>query len=245
MDYNTDIDRLKEDSTLIVSDSFVSSIFAWMFGALLVTSLTAYLFGTSHALTAMMYKTDAYGEASGITIFGWTVMLSPLVLVFFLSATIEKLKLPVLILVFFAYSALLGMSISYIFLIFSNTSIVKTFLITAGMFGVMAILGYTTKKDLSRFRSILVMALIGLLIATAVNLFMRSPSLDFIISIAGVIIFTGVTAYDMQTIKKTSLAGFESHEQMVKISIQAALNLYMDILNLFLYLLRFYGKGRR
>ena len=136
------------------------------------------------------------------------------------------------------------MSLSFIFMAYTTASIFKTFIIASGMFGVMAVLGYTTKTDLTKFGSFLFMALIGIIIASLVNFFMHSARLDYIISIAGVLIFTGLTAFDVQKIKQIGNAGINDGEIMAKITIHAALTLYLDFLNLFLYLLRFFGNSR-
>ena len=140
------------------------------------------------------------------------------------------------------YSILMGMSLSFIFVIYTEASIFKTFLIAASMFGVMAVVGYTTKTDLTKFGSILLMALIGVIIATIVNFFMNSDGLDYIISIVGVLIFTGLTAFDVQKIKQIGNAGINDGDVMAKITIHAALTLYLDFINLFLYLLRIFGS---
>ena len=159
-----------------------------------------------------------------------------------MSARIHKMSVQNTVLLYVIYSILMGMSLSYIFLIYTTASIFKTFLIAASMFGVMAVVGYTTKTDLTKFGSFLFMALIGIIIASLVNFFMHSARLDYIISIAGVLIFTGLTAFDVQKIKQIGNAGINDGDLMAKITIHAALTLYLDFLNLFLYLLRFFGN---
>lgn len=230
-------------STKILSNSFVSNVFLWMFGALGLTALTAYLFGTDMNLIMMMFSEKANGSVS-INILGWIVMLAPFILVLVMSMGVEKMKASAMVALFIVYSVLMGMSLSFIFLAFTSASIFKTFIIAAGMFGIMAIVGYSTKTDLTRLGSILVMALIGIIIASLVNMFMGSARLDYIVSILGVIIFTGLTAYDVQKIKRIGMTGMENDDTMTKISIFAALSLYLDFINLFLYLLRFFGRNR-
>ena len=227
--------------TRVLSNTFVANVFMWMFLALGITALTAYLFGTSETLIMSMFTIHADGTAS-MNILGWIVMLAPLALVLIMGFGIEKMKASTMILIFIAYSILMGMSLSFIFLVYTQTSIFKTFLITSGMFGIMAVVGYTTKTDLTKLGSILLMALVGIIIATLVNMFMHSERLDYIISIIGVIIFTGLTAYDVQKIKNIGMLGLENSETTTKLTINAALSLYLDFINLFLYLLRFFGK---
>lgn len=230
-------------STKILSDSFVANVFMWMFAALGITALTAYLFGTSEELFSMLITVRQDGSA-GMSLLGWIVMFAPLIIVFIMSARVEKMKASNMVLLYIVYSVLMGISLSFIFWAYTSASIFKTFIITAGMFGVMAIVGYTTKTDLTKLGSILLMALFGIIIAMLVNFFMHSSRLDYIISIIGVIIFTGLTAYDVQKIKQIGMMGLDNNETMTKITIHAALSLYLDFLNLFLYLLRFFGNSK-
>lgn len=230
-----------QNSTKVLSNSFVSNVFMWMFGALGITALTAYLFGTDTSLIMMMFSERADGTVL-MNLLGWIVMLAPFIMVLVMSMGVAKMKASTMVILFIVYSVLMGMSLSFIFLAFTSASIFKTFIITAGMFGIMAVVGYTTKTDLTKLGSILIMALMGIIIATIVNMFMGSESLDYIISIAGVIIFTGLTAYDVQKIKQIGMTGVENNDTMTKISIFAALSLYLDFINLFLYLLRVFGK---
>lgn len=227
-----------QNTTRTLSNSFVANVFMWMFAALGITALTAYLFGTDASLFGMLVDL----ERGGLNLFGWIVMLSPFAIVLIMSFAAEKMKASTMLLLYIVYSVLMGMSLSFIFYIYEINSIFKTFIITSGMFGVMAIVGYTTHTDLTKFGSILIMALVGIIIASLVNMFMGSERLDFIISIIGVIIFTGLTAYDVQKIKRIGMMGIENNDTMMKITIFAALNLYLDFINLFLYLLRFFGK---
>ena len=221
--------------------SFVSNVFLWMFAALGLTAAAAYLCGTSENLISMLITVTPEGYAK-TSILGWVVMLAPLAIVITMSARIHKMSVQNTVLLYVIYSILMGMSLSYIFLIYTTASIFKTFLIAAGMFGVMAVVGYTTKTDLTKFGSFLFMALIGIIIASLGNFFMHSARLDYIISIAGVLIFTGLTAFDVQKIKQIGNAGINDGDLMAKITIHAALTLYLDFLNLFLYLLRFFGN---
>ena len=232
-----------QDSTRVLSKSFVANVFMWMFAALGITALTAYWFGTDQSLIMMMFSEHADGTVS-MNILGWIVMLSPLAIVLIMSFAAEKMKASTMVILYMIYSVLMGMSLSFIFLVYAQASIFKTFIITAGMFGLMAVLGYTTKTDLTKFGSIMLMGLFGIIIASLVNMFMGSERLDYIISIIGVVIFTGLTAYDVQKIKNIGMAGIENNDTMTKISIYAALSLYLDFINLVLYLLRFFGKQK-
>ena len=165
-------------------------------------------------------------------------------LVFILSARIGKMSFFTSSLLFTIYSILNGVTLSSIFIVYTMTSIAATFFITAGMFGAMALWGYFTKKDLSKWGSIFFMLLIGLILATVVNLFLRSGAMGFIFSIVGVIIFTGLTAFDVNKIKQmlAQMQGFEEGDVVRKVALMGALTLYLDFINLFLYLLRFFGR---
>ncbi|HEY9544015.1 Bax inhibitor-1/YccA family protein, partial [Prevotella sp.] len=161
----------------------------------------------------------------------------------FLSARINKMSLTTATLSFLLYSVLNGVTMSIIFLAFTASSIATTFYITAGTFGAMALYGYVTKTDLSKFGSLLRMALLGLIIALVVNIFLRNSMFDMIISGIGVLIFTGLTAYDSQKIKEALAMSEDGGEATQKIALMGALTLYLDFINLFIYLLRFFGKG--
>lgn len=225
------------------SRTFVSTVFMWMFAALGITAAAAYLFGTNEALLKLLITVTPQGGVK-TSILGWIVTFAPFIVVIALSAGINKMSVKQAVLWYVLYSVLMGISLSFIFLVYTSASIFKTFIISAGMFGVMALVGYTTKTDLTKFGSFLFMALIGVIIASLVNLFMHSARMDYIISIAGVLIFTGLTAFDVQKIKQIGEAGINDGDVMAKITIIGALSLYLDFLNLFLYLLRFFGNSR-
>ena len=210
-----------QNSTKVLSNSFVANVFMWMFVALGITALTAYLFGTSESLFKMLISEKPNGSVT-MSLLGWIVMLSPFLIILVMSFGAEKMSASTMVLLYLVYSILMGMSLSFIFWAYTSASIFKTFIITSGMFGIMAIVGYTTNTDLTKFGSILLMALFGIIIASLVNFFMHSAGLDYIISIAGVIIFTGLTAYDVQKIKQIGMTGLDHNETMVKITIFAA-----------------------
>ena len=213
-----------------LSKNFVSNVFSMMFIALGITGTTAFWFAS----------TDLVYSLTGTI--GWVVMLAPLALVFVMGGAFNKLSAMAMMVIFIVYSLLMGMSLSYIFLAYELGTITSTFFITAGTFGAMAILGYTTSTDLTKFGSILFMALIGIIIASVVNWFMGSELLDYIISLAGVLIFTGLTAYDVQKIKRIGASTEFEGETKQKLVIMGALNLYLDFVNLFLFILRIFGR---
>lgn len=223
--------------------SFVSNVFLWMFAALGITAATAFLFGTNESLMSLLMQVTPQGGAR-VSALGWIVTFAPFIIVLVMSARINRMSVQQTVLWYIVYSILMGMSLSFIFWAYTSASIFKTFIIAAGMFGVMALVGYTTNTDLTKFGSFLFMALIGIIIATLVNFFMHSARLDYIISIVGVLLFTGLTAYDVQKIKQIGNAGISDGDVMAKITVHAALSLYLDFLNLFLYLLRFFGNSR-
>ena len=226
-------ETVKIDSSAL-SKNFISNVFSLMFIALGISGVTAFWFYESEAVFSLINET-------GITALGWIIMLAPLGLVLLMSFGFNKLSLSTLMVVFIIYSLLTGMSLSFIFLAYSSSSIAITFFITAGTFGTMALLGYTTSTDLTKFGSILYMALIGIIIASVINWFMNSAGLDYIISIIGVLIFTGLTAYDVQKLKRIG-AGIEyDGETKQKLIIMGALTLYLDFINLFLFMLRLFG----
>ena len=172
----------------------------------------------------------------------WFLFIAEIALVWFLSARVMSLSLPVATGAFALYSILNGVTLSPIFLIYTSESIASTFFITAGTFGAMALYGYMTKRDLTRLGSLLFMALIGVIIATVVNIFLRSEILMWIITYAGIVLFVGLTAYDTQKVKQLAAQTAHDEELSKKVSIIGALNLYLDFINLFLYLLRLFGR---
>ncbi len=222
-----------------LAKNFVSSVFAWMGIALAITAFTAYYFANSPSLIGSLYSAD-----TGMTTLGWIVMLAPIGFVIAMSLGFQKLSVGTLTLLFGAYSLLMGASLSFILLMYTSASIFKTFAVTAGMFGIMAVVGYTTKTDLTKFGSLMIMGLIGLIIASLVNMFLRSGTFDYIISFIGVLIFTGLTAYDVQTLKRIGTGAEYGAESTKKLVILGALRLYLDFINLFLFLLRFLGDRR-
>lgn len=213
---------------------FLQRVFMWMFAGLLVTAVMAAAIGSSDQLL-----TDIT-ESPGLLI---VVFLVQLGLVLGLTFAINRLSPGVALAMFFVYSALNGVLFAFIFELYTKQSIFTTFLITSGMFATLAFLGYTTRRDLSSLGTILFAALIALIIATVVNIFVASSALYWITTYAGVIIFAGLTAYDMQKLKKIGESGI-SGEAEQRASIMGALALYLDFINLFLFLLRIFGSRR-
>ncbi len=228
--------------TLPVSRTFVSGVFMWMFVALGITALTAWWVASTPELLQLLINP----ATGGMTMTGWVVMFAPLILVFVMSGGANRMSASTMLLIFILFSVLMGASLSFILLAYTGASIAKTFVITSGMFGVMAVVGYTTKTDLTKFGSIMFMGLIGIIIASIVNMFMHSGTMDYIISFLGVLIFTGLTAYDVQKIKRigAQVDGNSADDSVRKMMLFGALSLYLDFINLFLFLLRFFGNRR-
>jgi FtsH-binding integral membrane protein len=213
-------------------------IYNLMASALALTGIVALFAANSPAFMSMLYT------ETGISGFGWLIMLAPLGMVMWLSFGINRMSTGMAQGVFWAYSVVMGLSISSIFLVYTGESIARTFFITAGTFGAMSLYGYTTKRDLTGMGSFLIMGVWGLIIASLVNLFLQSSGLHFALSVLGVVIFVGLTAYDTQKLKHMYYQMAGSGEMIAKASIMGALNLYLDFINIFLHLLRFVGERR-
>jgi len=221
-----------------IAKTFMSNVFSIMGLGLLLTAVIAYFFGNNKSLQIYLQNP----ETGSMSIIGWIVLLAPIGIVLIMNRGYNKYSVGILMLLFGLFSALFGMSLSFIFTIYTDASIFKTFIITAGMFGTMALLGYTTKTDLTKLGSLLYMALFGIIIASVVNFFSQSETLDYIISFAGVIIFTGLTAYDVQKLKRIGSGELYPGEDLNKLAVLGAVSLYLDFINLFLFLLRFFGS---
>jgi FtsH-binding integral membrane protein len=223
--------RARQEASTI----FLAKTFNWMAIGLGVTGIVAF-FTASSGLAYSIIGTPLF----------FIVVIGELGLVFYLSAKIEKLQAATATSLFVGYSVLNGLTLSVIFLAYTSSSIAGTFFITAGMFGAMAVYGLVTKRDLSGWGSFLFMGLIGIIIASIVNIFLKSSSMYWVISFIGVFVFTGLTAYDVQKIKRIGEEGImaQGEEAIRKGSIMGALTLYLDFINLFLMLLRFFGGSR-
>lgn len=214
--------------------ALMRKVYVWMTLALVLTGITAYGVASSPSLMMTIFQTPAIM---------WGLIIAELAIVIAISAAINRLSLTTATLLFVLYSVLNGATLSLIFAVYTMSSIANVFFITAGTFGVMAAYGYFTKRDLSSWGRLLLMALIGLIIATLVNVFLvKSSGFDLILSYAGVLIFVGLTAYDTQKIKQMLAMQTDMGEGAQKVALLGALSLYLDFINLFLYLLRIFGR---
>ncbi|MEP7241507.1 MAG: Bax inhibitor-1/YccA family protein [Devosia sp.] len=217
--------------------SYMLKVYNYMGLGLVVTGLVAY-FAYNWA-TASQANFDLL-YASPLS---WVIMLAPLAFVLVLSFGIRKLSVPIAQVLFWAFAAVMGLSLSSIFAVYTGASIAQVFFISAATFGAMSLYGYTTKRDLTQIGSFLIMGLIGVVIASVVNIFLHSSGLSFAISIVGVLVFVGLTAWDTQKIKESYDVGLGA-EVLAKGAIMGALSLYLDFINLFLMLLRLFGNQR-
>jgi hypothetical protein len=226
--------------------AYMIRVYNYMASGVAITGVVAYL------IYAMSVVTGADGTVAGLTPFGnfmyasafkWVVIFAPLAMVFFLSARINSMSLGTAQTSFWIFAALMGASISSIFLVYAGVSIARMFFITAAAFGALSLWGYTTSKDLSGWGSFLFMGLIGIIIAMLVNLFIGSTALQFAVSVIGVLVFAGLTAYDTQQIKEMYYAGDDGTVAGRK-AVMGALRLYLDFINLFMMLLSLFGDRR-
>ena len=225
--------------------AYMLTVYNYMASALALTGLAAYVTANTQTLYSLLYTfaqtSDGQVILTGMTGLGYVAMFAPLGLVFFLGFGINRMKASTAQMVFWIYSALVGVSLASILFQYTGVSIAKTFFVTAAAFGGLSLYGYTTKKNLSGMGSFLIMGLFGLIIASIVNIFLQSSAMEFIISVVGILIFAGLTAYDTQKIKLMYLQG-ERSETATKKAIMGALALYLDFINMFLFLLRFMGN---
>jgi FtsH-binding integral membrane protein len=212
---------------------FMLQVYNYMTLALILTGVVAFGVSTSQTLVSALYASPLK----------WVIMLAPLGIVFFLSFKIHSLSLKAAQTTFWIYAGMVGLSLGYIFLVYTGASVARVFFITAATFGATSLYGYTTQRDLSSFGSFLFMGLIGIVIASVVNLFLKSNALTFAISIIGVLVFVGLTAYDTQNIRQAYMER-DDQETSGKKAIFGALQLYLDFINLFVMLLRLLGDRR-
>lgn len=213
--------------------ALMRKVYVWMALALVITGFTAYVVATNETILTLIYSSR--GVILGLAI-------AELAIVIGVTAAINRLSLPIATFLFVLYSVINGALLSSIFFVYTTSSIATVFFITAGTFAVMSIYGYTTKSDLTSWGKILLMALLGLIVASIVNIFMKSSDLELIISYIGVLIFVGLTAYDTQKIKEMFMQAPDASESMQKYALLGALSLYLDFINLFIYLLRIFGR---
>ena len=238
MDYEEFTNVVPRERELEMSAAFpvlMRKVYVWMTLALVITGFTAYYVAHSESLMLALVTNQ---------ILFWGLAIAELALVIGLSAAINRLSLTTATLMFVLYSVINGATMSFIFLAYTQSSIVNVFFITAGTFAAMALFGYFTKADLSSLGKILIMALIGIIIATIVNIFTKSEGLTVILNYLGVLVFVGLTAYDSQKIKQMLMMAPDAGEGAQKIALLGALSLYLDFINLFLYLLRIFGSRR-
>ena len=217
---------------------FVSNVFSWMVAGLLLTGVVAYYFAVTGAVALL------FSAGGGMSLLGWVAMFSPLAFILAMNLGLQRWSAGALVALFLGFSVVMGISLSSIFIIYAGTTIFQVFGITSLTFLVMAIVGYTTKQDLTSFGKLMFMALIGIILASVVNWFMASPALDYIISVVGVLVFVGLIAYDTQKVKRIGAGVEYGTASATKLAILGATALYLDFVNLFLFLLRLFG-GRR
>ena len=212
----------------------MNKVYGLMSVGMLLTAAVAFGIGTNDAMVAAIFGTPLK----------WVVMFAPLIMVFAFGALINRLSVAAAQLFFYVYAAMMGLSLSFIFAVYTGTSIATTFLVTSIAFAGLSLYGYTTKRDLSGMGTFLMMGLIGLIVASIVNIFLGSSALQFAISVIGVLIFAGLTAYDTQSIKSEYVAHAQHGDAdwLGKSAIMGALRLYMDFINMFMFLLQFLGN---
>ncbi len=215
-------------------------VYNYMASALILTGLVAYFAGTSEAFISLMRTPEG-----GPSILSYVLMFAPLGFVMFLSFRINQMSEQAAQMAFWAFAVVMGLSMFYIFAVFTGTSIARVFFITAGTFGAMSLYGYSTKRDLTGFGSFLMMGVLGVVIASVVNIFLHSTGLQMAISVIGVLLFTGLTAYDTQRIKSMYYQVATINGSLGKAAIMGALTLYLDFINLFMMLLQFFGQRRQ
>jgi hypothetical protein len=221
--------------------AYMLRVYNYMTGALVLTGALAWLTANSPLINSF-YQQSATGLQP--TLLGYIALFAPFGLALFLQFRIQKMSFSAAQTTFWIYAGLMGISLSWILLVYTGASVALTFFVTAATFGGMSLYGYTTKRDLSGFGSFLIMGVWGLMIAMLANMFFRSPAVDFVVSALGVLIFTGLTAYYNQAIKNFYSAGDDA-SSLGKKAIFGALLLYISFINLFMFLLRFMGNGRR
>jgi uncharacterized protein len=232
-----------------ISKKFFANVFTWMFVALSLSTVAAYLFSTNEGLMQYLITYNPATGKGGMSIFGYIAMFAPLGLVLTMGFGLSRLSYGALVGIFILYSVLTGISLSFILLAYTSGSVVSCFAAAAGIFGIMAFMGYTTNIDLSKFGPILMVGVIGLVIASVINMFVQSEQFSLFMAFIGIAVFTALTAYDVQKIKRIG-EGLETNGEQAlqveskKMAIVAALSLYLDFLNIFLFLLRIFGSRK-
>jgi FtsH-binding integral membrane protein len=238
--FNYQYDKVMQLDDQASSRKFIANVFMWMFVALGISAFFAYLFATDINLLSKLVDLST-GRRTGL---GTIVMFAPLAFVMLMSFGLNKISAPVLTVLFIVFAALMGTSLSFILLVYTASSVLGVFITASVVFGIMAVAGYTTTQDLTNFGSLMIMLLLGMIVASVVNIFIASPGLSKAVSYIGVAVFVGLTAYDVQKLKRIG-AGLEyGLADTKKMAIMGALSLYMDFINLFLSLLRIFGSRK-
>lgn len=223
--------------------SYMLNIYNYMASGLVLTGIVALLVSQSPALLSVMYVMEN-GAIAGMKPLAWVVMLAPLGMALVLGAGVQRMSAGMVQACFWGFATVMGVSLASIFLTYTGTSIARVFFITAGTFGAMSLYGYTTKRDLTKMGSFLMMGVLGLVIASLVNIFLQSSALQFAVSVIGVLVFTGLTAYDTQRLKEVYYIGSLEGEAMTKTVIMGALTLYFDFINIFVSLMQLLGERK-
>lgn len=221
---------------------YMLRVYNYMASGLALTGIIAYMSANTPAIINMLYTPTPTGGLQP-TMLAWIVMFSPLAFILVLNFGVNKMKASTMQAVFWGFSAVMGLSLSNIFLTYTGVSIARVFFITSGTFAGMSLYGYTTKRDLSGFGGFLMMGLIGVIIASVVNMFLQSAAMQFVISVIGVLVFVGLTAYDTQKIKSLYMQS-DGHEVATKKALMGAVTLYLDFINMFLLLMQLFGSRR-
>ncbi len=243
VDFNPQYSRAGTQSAAQIDEglrAYMLTVYNYMASALALTGLAAYVTAHTPAILSLFYASNSAGMLAP-TMLGYIAMFSPFAFILVINFGINKMQLSTTQMIFWGFSVVMGISLSSVLLMYTGASVAKTFFVTAAAFGSLSLYGYTTKKNLSGMGSFLIMGLFGIIIAMIVNMFLQSSAMEFVISVAGVLIFAGLTAYDTQRIKLMYLEG-EHSETASKKAIMGALSLYLDFINMFLFLLRFMGN---
>jgi FtsH-binding integral membrane protein len=245
-DYDNQVLRGRTDTAGLVDAglrSYMLRVYNYMLVGLVLTGATAYLVADVPEIRALFFAYNPATGRLGMSILGWIALFAPLALVLLLSFRIQRMSLGAAQATFWGYAAIMGIGLAPVVLLYTGASIAQTFFVTAGTFGAMSLWGYTTRSNLTGFGSFLFMGLIGIIIASLVNMFLQSAMMSWVISVIGVLVFTGLTAYDTQWIKNNYIASDDAATAGKK-AVFGALKLYLDFINLFLFILRFMGNRR-
>lgn len=238
--YTYDDTVIQLDDEVAASRRFIANVFLWMFLALGISAFCAYLFAGTPGLLSLLIDLNTGHN----TTLGTVLMFAPLAFILIMNFGINRISYPALVALFIAFAVCMGATLSFILLIYSGASLAGVFVTASALFGVMAVAGYTTHQDLTKFGSLMIMGLIGLVIASVVNIFIHSDQLSMLMSYVGVAVFIGLTAYKVQMLKRIG-AGIEYGDASgKKLALMGALSLYMTFINLFLSLLRIFGRRR-